>query len=174
MQNNEDVKGEELETTEPALPLPETETTEKTGEEILREELAETNDRLLRTLAEFDNFRKRTLRERENWFADAKAGTLLAFLPVLDTFERAFETECADKEYQKGIEMIYTKLKEVFAGLGAEEVGTVGEPFSPELHNAVAHVEDDTVGEGTVVEVFQKGCKIGGKLLRAAMVKVAN
>lgn len=142
--------------------------------EILKKEAAELGDKYLRLMAEYENFRKRTTREKEALFGEAKAITVIAFLSVLDNFELALKTESADKEYVKGVEMIYQKFKETLTTLGVEEIGTVGEAFNPEYHNAVAHVEDESTNEPTVVEVFQKGYKVAGKLVRAAMVKVAN
>lgn len=147
---------------------------ELTVEEQLKKELAEQNDKYLRLMAEYDNFRKRTTREKEALFGEAKAITVISFLAVLDNFELALKAETQDKEYVKGIEMIYQKFKETLTTLGVEEIGAVGEPFNPEYHNAVAHVEDESTTEPTVLEVFQKGYKVAGKLIRAAMVKVAN
>lgn len=138
------------------------------------QQLEEMNDRYMRTLAEYDNFRKRTAREREALYTDIKARSVEAFLTVADNFERALETETSDKEYEKGIRMIFQKLTDTFTSLGVSEVGEVGERFDPRIHNAVTHVEDETFGEAVVCEVYQKGYKIGEKLLRPAMVKVAN
>lgn len=128
----------------------------------------------MRTLAEYDNYRKRSAKERESIYPEAKAAVLTDFLPVLDNFTRAMETQCADPDFKKGMEMIYTAFLETLHKQGVEEMGAAGEPFDPNLHNAVMHVEDDTFPEGSICEVFQKGYRMGEKVLRCAMVKVAN
>lgn len=140
----------------------------------LKEQIAQMNDRLLRTAAEFDNFRKRTVREKEALYSDAKADTVERFLPVYDNFERALENECADAEFKKGVEMIFHLMQDAFEKLGVTEIGAVGEIFDPTLHNAVMHAEDEAHGENEIVSVFQKGYKIGDKVIRHAMVSVAN
>ncbi len=140
----------------------------------MKEQIAQMNDRLLRTAAEFDNFRKRTAREKEALYSDAKADTVERFLPVYDNFERALENECADAEFKKGVEMIFHLMQDAFEKLGVTEVGAVGELFDPTLHNAVMHAEDEARGENEIVAVFQKGYKIGDKVIRHAMVSVAN
>ena len=104
----------------------------------------------------------------------AKADTAAAFLPVYDNLERALKQETADEAYKKGVEMTMTQLKEVLTKLGIEEIPALGEPFDPNLHNAVMHVEDESLGENTVAEVFQAGFKLGDKVIRFSMVKVAN
>ena len=128
----------------------------------------------LRLAAEYDNFRKRTAKEKEAIWNDAKADAALAFLPVYDNLERALKQETADEAYKKGVEMTMTQLKEVLTKLGIEEIPALGEPFDPNLHNAVMHVEDEGAGENTIVDVFQTGFKSGDKVVRFAMVKVAN
>lgn len=140
----------------------------------MKEQIAQMNDRLLRTAAEFDNFRKRTAREKEALYSDAKADTVERFLPVYDNFERALENECADAEFKKGVEMIFHLMQDAFEKLGVTEIGAVGELFDPTLHNAVMHAEDEARGENEIVAVFQKGYKIGDKVVRHAMVSVAN
>lgn len=147
---------------------------EKTEVEILEEKCSELNDRYLRTLAEYDNFRKRSVKERDAIYPEAKANTIMEFLPVADNFKRALSFECTDTEFKKGMEMICNSLDETFAKLGVVEIGKVGELFNPEYHNAVMHIEDPEITESTVVEIFQPGYKMGDRVLRYAMVKVAN
>lgn len=142
--------------------------------EELQGEFSALNERYLRVLAEYDNYRKRSAKERENLYPQAQADALTPLLSVLDNFDRALQTECSDESFRKGMEMIYNSLWEALTKLGVEAIGTAGEPFDPLLHNAVLHVEDDTIGENTVQEVFQKGYQMKGKVLRYAMVKVAN
>ena len=131
-------------------------------------------EQFLRLAAEYDNYRKRTAKEKENLWTDAKADTVQAFLPVYDNLERALKQETTDEAFKKGVEMTMNKLKEVFAKLGITEIDAQGKPFDPNLHNAVMHIEDDTLGENTVAQVFQAGFMLGEKVIRFAMVKVAN
>ena len=141
--------------------------------ETLREELKKQTDLLLRTAAEYENYRKRTKREREMFFADAKAITLTPLLPVFDSLDRAIETEASGLEdYKKGMEMVETQLRETLKHLGVEELGSVGEGFDPEKHNAVSHEEKDGAEENTIAQVLQKGYSIDGKILRHAVVSV--
>ena len=136
--------------------------------------LAAAEDKYLRLAAEYDNFRKRTAKEKETTWNAAKAETVAAFLPVYDDMERALKQTCTDEAYAKGVEMIMNSLKKTFEKLGVEQVPALGEKFDPNLHNAVMHVDDDSVEENTIVEVFQQGFKTGDKIIRFAMVKVAN
>ena len=142
--------------------------------DALQAELADCKDQRLRLAAEYDNYRKRTAREREGLYADATAMAVGAFLGVYDNFERALSTPTEDEAYRKGIEMIYNELCETMKKLRVEELNPVGEKFDPNLHNAVMHVEDEAFEESSVAEVFQKGFKIDDKVIRHAMVKVAN
>lgn len=142
--------------------------------EKLKAQAEELNNKLLRTLAEYDNYRKRSQKERMELYPEAISSTVSKFLPVLDNFERALQTDCADTEFKKGIEMIFTSFKECLKGLNVEEIEPTGESFDPNLHNAVMHIEDEKLGENTVSAVLQKGYKIGDKILRHAMVQVAN
>ena len=137
-------------------------------------ELRAAEDKYLRLAAEYDNYRKRTTREKESAWSDSKAETAAAFLPVYDNLERALKTPCTDEAYAKGVELIMQQFKTVLKKLGIEEIPALGETFDPNLHNAVMHVEDESVGENTIVEVFQAGFKLGEKVIRFAMVKVAN
>ena len=147
---------------------------EPTEEEKLAAQLADLNDKLMRTLAEYDNFRKRSQKEKDAIYPEAVANTVLAFLPVLDNFERAVAAECKDADFKKGIELIMTAFKDCLTKLKVEEIASLGEEFDPNLHNAVMHIEDDTTADNVIVEVFQKGYKLGDKVIRHAMVKVAN
>ena len=142
--------------------------------ETLKKNLSDQEDKFLRLAAEYDNYRRRSQKEKESAWADSKAETAAAFLPVYDNLERALKQDTADEAYKKGVEMTMTQLKEVLTKLGLEEIPALGQPFDPNLHNAVMHVEDDSVGENTIVEVFQAGFKAGDKVVRFAMVKVAN
>ena len=132
------------------------------------------NDRYLRMAAEYDNFRKRSQREREQAYTDAVSRAVTALLPTYDNLERALKAETADTEYKKGVEMTMNQLVSVMEKLGVVSFGAAGEVFDPQLHNAVMHVEDEALGENVIAEVFQKGFKVGDKVVRFAMVKVAN
>ena len=134
----------------------------------------ELNDRLLRTMAEYDNFRKRTQKEKESIYPDAISFAVQAMLPVIDNFEIALKSECTDENFKKGMEMIFNQMLESLKSLNVSEINPVNAPFDPEEHNAVMHVEDEAVEENTVVEVLRKGYKLGDKVIRFAMVKVAN
>jgi len=138
------------------------------------QEQAQTDDRYLRLAAEYDNYRKRTAKEKEALWSSAKADTVAAFLPVYDNLERAIKQETADEAYKKGVEMTMNQLKEVFAKLGVTEIPALGEQFDPNLHNAVMHIDDENFGENTISQVFQAGFQCGDKVIRFAMVQVAN
>lgn len=138
------------------------------------EALSVEKDKYMRLLAEYDNFRKRSQKEREALYADIKADTLLKFLPVYDNLERALKQETADEAFRKGVEMIMNQFKQTMEKLGVTEIECLGQKFDPEKHNAVMHVEDEAFGENEIVEVFQAGFKMGEKMIRFAMVKVAN
>ncbi len=142
--------------------------------EELKAELEKQKDLLLRTAAEFDNFKKRTERERLSVAEYAKASVIKQLLPVFDNVDRAESADKESAEYAKGIELIVKQLNEVVTNLGIVETGAVGDVFDPNVHEAVMHVEDDAAKENTIVEVFQKGYRIGDTVIRAAMVKVAN
>lgn len=137
--------------------------------------LAELNDRYLRLAAEYDNFRKRSQREREHIHADAVSHAVKALLPTYDNLERALNAETADSEYKKGVELTMTQLIDSLKGLNVTVIeASAGTTFDPNLMNAVMHIEDDALGENVVAEVFQQGFVIGEKVIRHAMVKVAN
>ena len=142
--------------------------------EELEKEQAALNDRYLRLCAEYDNFRKRSQKEKDALYGDVKANAVSAFLPVYDNLERALKQGTEDEAYRKGVEMIMTQFCTTLEKLGVTPIECQGEKFDPALHNAVMHVEDEAKGENEIVEVFQKGFKLGDKVIRFAMVKVAN
>ena len=136
--------------------------------------MAGQEDKYLRLAAEYDNYRKRTAKEKESLWTDVKADTAGAFLPVYDNLERALKQDTADEAFKKGVEMTMNQLKEVLTKLGITEIPAQGQPFDPKYHNAVMHVEDESLGQNVVAEVFQTGFQCGEKVIRFAMVKVAN
>lgn len=141
----------------------------------VKEQLATLNDQLLRTLAEYDNFRKRTQKEREALYQDAVADTLAKLLPTVDNFERALGFACGDEEYKKGMDMIIQNFVEMFFAAGVKEIpAQAGDPFDPQYHNAVMHIEDENMGKNVIAQVLQKGYCCGDKVIRYAMVQVAN
>ena len=131
-------------------------------------------DSHLRLNAEFDNFRKRTIKEKEASYGHGKADAVEKLLPVYDNLERALNQETADAAYKKGVELTMNELLKIFAGLGVEVFGNAGDEFDPNLHNAVMHIDDENLGENVISQVFQKGFKMGEKVVRFAMVQVAN
>ena len=131
-------------------------------------------DAHLRVAAEFDNFRKRTIKEKEASYGNGKADAVAKMLPVYDNLERALQQETSDAAFKKGVEMTMTELLKIFGSLGVEVYGNVGDQFDPNLHNAVMHIENEELEENSISAVFQKGFKIGDKVVRFAMVQVAN
>ena len=168
--------GENMEETE------KTETPETTesvpAEEEPRDETAEAlaaeKEKFLRLAAEYDNFRKRSIKEKETIFSDVRSDTVSKLLPVYDNLERALSTGSTDEAFYKGVEMTMTQMREIFQSLGVTEIKAVGEPFDPTVHNAVMHVEDPELGENVVAEEFQKGFMLGDRVIRCSVVKVAN
>lgn len=142
--------------------------------DALRQQLAGEQDKYLRLAAEYDNYRKRSQKEKDHIYSDGVADTLVKFLPVYDNLERAMQQATADEAYKKGVEMIMTAMKETLSKCGVEAFGEAGEAFDPAMHNAVMHVEDESLGENVIESVFQKGFRIGEKVVRFAMVRVAN
>ena len=132
------------------------------------------HDMYLRLAAEFDNFRKRTIKEKEASYGNGKADTLAKLLPVYDNLERALSQPTEDTAYKKGVELTMAEFEKIFTALGVEMFGAPGEAFNPELHNAIMHTEDPELDENTISMVFQKGARIGDKVIRFAMVQVAN
>ena len=162
----------------------ETPVTEEVVEEVVEETTPEVNeweekynaehDSFRRLAADYDNFRKRTVKEKEQSYSNGKADAILKLLPVYDNLERALNQPTEDEAYKKGVEMTMTQLVGIFAGLGVEIFGNVGDTFDPNIHNAVMHTEDENLGENVISQVFQKGFKLGDKIIRFAMVQVAN
>ena len=142
--------------------------------EALEKENAALNDKYLRICAEYDNFRRRSQKEKDSLYGDIKADTVQKFLPVYDNLERALKQGTEDEAYRKGMEMIMTQFSATLEKLGVKKIESLGKTFDPNLHNAVMHVDDAEQGENTIVEVFQDGFMIGEKVIRFAMVKVAN
>ena len=140
----------------------------------LKSQLAAEKDKYLRLLAEYDNFRRRSQKEKENIYTDVRGETLKKFLPVYDSLWRALTQTAEDDPSRKGLEMIMTQYENALTQLGVSLIEAVGQPFDANFHNAVMHVEDESVGENIVVEEFEKGFKIGDKVLRYSVVKVAN
>ena len=154
--------------------------TEEVKEETAAEEnefekkYNDVNEKYMRTLAEYDNYRKRTIKEKESIYPEAKAVVVEKFLPVMDNFERALDSAENKDAFYEGIVMLKKQMDDVLTALGVEEIKAVGEVFNPELHNAVMHIDDEDAGENIIVEEFQKGYKIGDRVVRHSMVKVAN
>ena len=147
----------------------------ESNEERLQKELAEKSDQLLRIAAEYDNFRKRSQREKDALYVDCKASVIKEMLPVADNFDRIFANpDITFEDYKKGVEMTFKQFENVFKDLKVESFGEEGEEFDPNFHNAVMHSEDENLGENVITNVFAKGYKIGDKVIRPAMVAVAN
>ena len=160
---------------------------EEVTEEVVEETVEETvevnpweekynaeRDAHLRCAAEYDNFRKRTIKEKEASYGNGKADAVAKMLPIYDNLERALNQETSDAAYKKGVEMTMNELLKIFGTLGVEVFGNVGDAFDPNLHNAVMHIENEDMEENSISAVFQKGFKIGDKVVRFAMVQVAN
>lgn len=170
---------EETANTEAAVEATAPETFTVTKEQMEKMEglaklVADVNDKYLRLAAEYDNYRKRTAKEKESIYGDAKADTIKPLLAVYDNLERGIAQYDEADVHRQGLELILRQFSEALTKLGITEIEAKGQPFDPEKHNAVMHVEDEEAGENTVVEVFQKGFMLGDKVLRFAMVKVAN
>ena len=152
----------------------EVETKENDELGAMKQELDETTDRLKRIMAEFENYKKRSNKEREMLYNSLLADIVSSFLPVIDNLEKALSVETQDENYKQGIELVLKQFKDVLAKFGVEEIKTVGETFDPELHEAVSSIQDETKGEKEIVQEFRKGYKIGTKVVRHSMVVVAN
>ena len=166
----------ELEKEMNETPVEETaETVEETVEvNPFEEKYNAERDAHLRLAAEYDNFRKRTLKEKEASYGNGKADAVAKMLPVYDNLERALNQPTEDAAYKKGVELTMNELVKIFTALGVEIFGNVGDAFDPNLHNAVMHIDSEELGENVIAQVFQKGFKIGDKVVRFAMVQVAN
>ena len=170
--NNEELNLE-LEQEEQTAPVAEAEETADAGD-VITAELAASREKYMRLAAEYDNFRKRSARERDALFTDVRADTVKKFLPVYDNLLRAVAMTPEGDPGRKGIEMTLTQFETVLISLGVTHIEALGKEFDPEIHNAVMHVEDDSVGENIIVEEFEKGFKLGDKVIRFSIVKVAN
>lgn len=142
--------------------------------EELEKQLSEANDKYLRLCAEYDNYRKRTTKEKTEAYGDATAKCIGDIIPILDSFERAVEAECNDEAFKNGMQMIYNQFLEALKKIGVEEMEALGKEFDPNIHNAIKQAEDENFGENTVCEVFQKGYMLGDRVIRHAVVAVAN
>lgn len=171
----EDKKVEEKDKKENKEVKEEKKAKEESNEEKLQKQLAEKSDQLLRIAAEYDNFRKRSQREKDALYVDCKASVIKELLPVADNFDRIFANpDITFEDYKKGVEMTFKQFETVFKDLKVESFGEEGEEFDPNFHNAVMHSEDENLGENVITNVFAKGYKIGDKVIRPAMVAVAN
>lgn len=150
------------------------ESADKKRIEELEKQLSDEKDKYLRVVAEYDNFRKRSVNDRLNAVTDAQAKVITEILSVIDNFERAMNAECTDENYKKGVEMIFSQYNAILTKLGVTEIEALNCPFDPNVHHAVNQVEDENFGENTVCQVFQKGYRLGDKVIRCAMVAVAN
>ena len=171
------VADENIPAAEENTPETEVPAEEPTAEQLLAEELAAAKDQYLRLYAEYDNFRKRTQKEKEAIYGDAAAKTVEAILPVIDNLDRAVDAakSAGDLEsFKQGVEMTLRQFIDILAKLDVHEVPAEGQPFDPNVHHAVMHIDDESIAESTVVEVFQKGYILGDRTIRPAMVKVAN
>ena len=142
--------------------------------EALEKEKAALNDKYLRLCAEYDNYRRRSQKEKDNLYSEIRAGAVQQFLPVYDNLERALKQGTEDEAYRKGVEMIMTQFNTTLEKLGVQKIESLGQTFDPNKHNAVMHVDDESLGENVIVDVFQEGFAMGDKVIRFAMVKVAN
>ena len=140
----------------------------------IKQELEETTDRYKRIMAEFDNYKKRSAKERDSLYHSLVADIVTSLLPTLDNLEKAVNVETEDQNYKQGIEMVLKQFVEALKALGVEEIDTVGNTFDPEYHEAVSSVQDESLGEKEIKEEFRKGYKIGNKVIRHSMVVVAN
>lgn len=160
---------------EKAAEAPEEEKEAPDGEsKALQEKLEREHELNLRLAAEYDNFRKRTQKEKEQSYDNGKSDAIAKLLPVYDNLERALQQETSDAAYKKGVEMTMTELQKILSGLGVTIFGQVGDSFDPNLHNAVMHTENEELGENVISQVFQKGFRLGDKIIRFAMVQAAN
>ena len=162
------------ETEETAEETEAAETSEKPETDPWEEKYNAERDAHLRLAAEYDNFRKRTAKEKDQTYNNGKSDAVAKLLPVYDNLDRALKQPTEDSAYKKGVELTMTELVKILNGLGVEIFGEVGDTFDPEMHNAVMHTEDESLGENVISQVFQKGFRLGDKIVRFAMVQVAN
>lgn len=141
---------------------------------VPKQDYDELDDRFKRILAEFENFKKRSNKEREGLYNSILSDVIEVMLPVVDNLENAAKVETKDEDYKKGIELVLKQFKDVLKSKGVEEIKTVGETFDPELHEAVSSIQDENLGEKEIAQEYRKGYKIGSKVIRHSMVVVAN
>ena len=165
---------EKKEATAEKAPAEKAPTKKRTSAKEWEEKYNAQYDSYLRLAADYDNYRKRTAKEKDAAYGNGKADAIEKLLPVYDNLERALQQETADEAYKKGVELTMTQLVSIFESLGVEIFGNKGDTFDPNLHDAVMHTEDESLGENTISMVFQKGFKLGDKIVRFAMVQVAN
>ena len=173
MSEKEKNMNQEAETEVEETPVEETPEVQEPVNEY-KEKYDREHDQLLRLAAEYDNFRKRSAKEKDGAYTNGKADTLAKLLPVYDNLERALNQPTEDAAYKKGVEMTMNELVKIFTGLGVEIFGNVGDAFDPNLHNAVMHIENEELGENVISQVFQAGFRCGEKVIRFSMVQVAN
>ena len=154
--------------------LEENQEVENTKDMVPKQDYDELDDRYKRILAEFENFKKRSSKEREGLYNSILSDVIEVILPVVDNLENAAKVETADEEYKKGVELVLKQLKDVLSSKGVEEIKTVGETFDPELHEAVSSIQDENLGEKEIAQEYRKGYKIGSRVVRHSMVVVAN
>ena len=171
--NNDKVDTENVETEIESIIIEEDEA-DTDSPQSQQETMAAERDKYLRLAAEYDNFRKRSAKEREMIYSDARTDVITRLLPVYDNLERALKMECADESFYKGVEMIMTQLTETLSDMGVEVIPAVGEPFDPNRHNAVMSIEDPNIGENIIAEEYQKGFILGDRVIRFSTVVVAN
>lgn len=141
---------------------------------ITKQELEETTDRLKRIMAEFENYKKRSSKEREMLYNSLLADIISSFLPIIDNLEKAVDAKTEDEGYKKGVELVLKQFLDTFKSLGVEQIEAVGKTFDPEVHEAVSSIQDEEKGEKEIVQEYRKGYKIGTKVIRHSMVIVAN
>lgn len=176
MAEKENKKNKKNEAEEPETAKEPEVAVEETPSELeqIQSKLEQERDAHLRLAAEYDNFRKRSQKEKDNSYANGKADTIGKLLPVYDNLARALQQPTEDAAYKKGVEMTMTELEKIFQGMGVTAFGEVGDAFDPNFHNAVMHTEDEELGENVIAQVFQKGFQVADKVIRFAMVQVAN
>lgn len=174
LEENADAKDNNIEVSYSEEQIDENEEIENEKFKKLESDLKSEKDKYLRLFAEYDNYRKRTSKEKMESYGDATAKTISEILPIIDNFERAIEVPCSDENYQKGIEMIFSQLMDIIKKIGVQEIESLNKPFDPNLHNAIKQVENEELESNIVCEVFQKGYKLGDRVIRHAMVSVNN
>lgn len=174
IEKTENIEEAAAEQTEQEVQTEQPEETESNEADKVAEELSAVKEQLVRTMAEYDNFRKRSQREKDALRADIIVNVTSKFLPVMDNLERALNADCTDENYKSGVQMIYDSFMETLKNLGVEEIESDGADFSPNLHQAVQKIQSETVESGKVAQTFAKGYKIGDKVIRFAVVAVAE